>query len=289
MDAVGGVVENLDLGEIQRTRYPLRVALGSLEELKASIIQRGLLHPVIVRPVADGYEIVAGNRRLEACRQLGMRRLPCHVLELNEREAFEVSLIENLQHETLDPIEEAQAFRSYIHRFGHGAASELAKKIGKSPTYVSRRISLLSPYGDEVGRLLRRRKIPVSVATELLSLDELTRNEVIRNANGERITRRQVRKIVKESRMVPEVFELPSARLREEAVLYSTDRAFDRCVVSLRVCMNRLDDVLEYLGEDNWLANQTISHYRGVLHAQIDGILKLKRRTVRYQREVLPS
>ncbi len=279
-------MENLELGKIKRTPYPLRSALGPLDGLKASIMERGLLHPVVVRPVAGGYEIVAGNRRLEACRQLGMRKLPCHILELDDREAFEVSLIENVQHETLNPLEEAQAFSNYVGRFGYGAASELAKKIGKSPTYVSRRMSLLSP-GADMRTLLRRRKIPVSVATELLSLDEVTRNEIIRNADGERITRRQVRKIVKETRLETEGLDVLNPPCRDEAMLHSVDRALDRCIVSLRVCMNRLDDVLEYLDEDNWLANQTITHYRGVLHSQIDGMLKLKRRTVRYQREIL--
>ena len=139
--------------------------MGSLEELVASIEKKGLLEPIVVRPgvepihlhadldgllepivvrpVENGSEVVAGNRRLEACRRLKMHRIPCHIVELDDREAFEVSLVENVQHETMNPVDEARAFKRYVDDYGYGGVSELARKIDKSQEYVSNRLRLL--------------------------------------------------------------------------------------------------------------------------------------------------
>jgi len=147
----------------------LRSDLGQLDELIASIEEKGLLEPIVVRPVEDGFEVVAGYRRLEACKRLGWRRIPCHIIELDDREAYEVSLIENLQHKSLDPIEEALAFKRYVEEYGYGSVTELARRIEKSPSYVSRMIALLSLPDDVREELVRRRKSP-SIAQELLNL-----------------------------------------------------------------------------------------------------------------------
>ena len=101
-------------------------------ELTSSIRQQGLLEPIVVRPLDDGFEVVAGNRRLDACKKAGMRKISCNILYLSDKEAYEVSLIENVQHKTLDAIEEAEAFKSYVEEYGYGGESELASRIGKS-------------------------------------------------------------------------------------------------------------------------------------------------------------
>lgn len=98
----------------------------------SSIQQKGLLEPIVVRPVEKAFEVVAGNRRFEACKKLGWRSIPCHVVELDDKEAFEVSILENVQRETLNPIEEGRAYRNYVDECGYGGESELARKIGKS-------------------------------------------------------------------------------------------------------------------------------------------------------------
>ena len=170
--------------------------MGSLGELIASIEEKGLLEHVVVRPVENGFEIVAWNRRLEACRRLKMGRIPCHIVELDDREAFEVSLVENVQRETMNPIDEARAFKKYVDDYGYGGVSELARKIGKSQEYVSNRMRLLS-LPKKVRDEAIRRRITSSAAQELAPLDEKDASEVVEMIRERHLSMREVRRIVK--------------------------------------------------------------------------------------------
>jgi ParB family chromosome partitioning protein len=104
-----------------------------IDELASSIRQNGLLQPIIVRMQDNSFEIVAGNRRYNACKRLGWRKILCHVVELEDREAFEFALTENIQRRTLDPLEEAKAFKVYVQDFGWGGVSALAAKNFQKP------------------------------------------------------------------------------------------------------------------------------------------------------------
>jgi ParB family transcriptional regulator, chromosome partitioning protein len=106
-------------------------------ELINSIHEKGLLQPIIVRPKGDRFEVVAGNRRLEACRKLKHRKIKAMILEIDDKTAYEIAITENVQRRTLDPLEEAPAFKKYCDEYGWGSQSELARKIGKSQEFVS--------------------------------------------------------------------------------------------------------------------------------------------------------
>jgi len=154
-----GIFEELEISRIDFAKNGLRVNVGSIEELASSIAEKGLLQPIVVRVLGDRYEVVAGNRRLSACKLLKWRKMLCHIIELDDRESYEVSLIENVQHKTLNPIEEAMAFKRYVEEFGWGGVSVLAEKIGRSQEYVSRRIQLLQLPGKIQEKIMRRRII----------------------------------------------------------------------------------------------------------------------------------
>ena len=139
-----GIIEDIDLSRIKRSSYLSRnMSDDTSIELANSIKEKGLLQPILVRTKESYFEIVSGNRRYHACKSLGWRKIICHVLDLDDKEAFEISLIENIQRKTLDPKEEAQAFKTYIMDHGWGGISHLSAKIGKSVSYVHRRIKLL--------------------------------------------------------------------------------------------------------------------------------------------------
>ncbi len=108
------------------------------------------------RAATAKFELVCGHRRYAACKKLGITTIPCIILPLDNREAFELALVENLQRENLNPIEEAEAFKSYAVSYGHGGVTRLARKIGKSEEYVSHRLLLLSLPGQLLGRINRR-------------------------------------------------------------------------------------------------------------------------------------
>lgn len=114
----------------------------SLEELKDSIVQYGVLQPLVVVKKGKYYEIVAGERRWRAAKLAGLKEVPVIIKELSEREISEVSLIENIQRENLNPIDEAMAFRQLLDTYSL-KQDEVATKVGKSRVYITNSTRLL--------------------------------------------------------------------------------------------------------------------------------------------------
>lgn len=114
----------------------------AIAEMAASIAEKGVLQPLLVRPVHGMYEIVAGERRFRAAQRAGLTSVPVVVRELTDRQALEIAIIENLQREDLDAIEEAEAFRQLL---GFGLTQdEVAKAVGKSRSAVANTLRLLT-------------------------------------------------------------------------------------------------------------------------------------------------
>ena len=113
-----------------------------LAALQQSLASHGLLQPIVVRQTADGYELIAGERRLRAARECGWRQIPVHVVDHNEQQSFEASLVENLQRADLNPIEKAQGFREYMQLYGV-THDELARKMGLDRSTISNLVRLL--------------------------------------------------------------------------------------------------------------------------------------------------
>lgn len=114
-----------------------------MEELKESIKAHGIIQPVIVRESADGYEVVAGERRLKAAKEIGMKKVPVIIRQFNNLKTFEVALVENIQREDLNPIDQASAFKRLVDEF-ELTHQELAEITGKSRTFISNSIRLLN-------------------------------------------------------------------------------------------------------------------------------------------------
>lgn len=270
-------MERIEVRRVRSSSHPLRDDMGNIDELSNSIEQKGLLQPIIVRTANNGFfEVVAGNRRLEACRLLKWKKMPCYIVDFDDKEAFEVSLIENVQHKSLDYIEEARAFKKYVDENGYGAVSELARRIGKSPSYVSRKIAILDLPADIQEELLRRRKSS-SIAEELASLDEESRKEVTESILGKNITRSEVRKIVKSIKEEKDEDYLCSHSLNDRRQRM-IERTLTKFVTSLKVCMIRLDEALDNLDEDEWLSMEVLMQYRRFMHEHIDSILSLRKK-----------
>jgi len=142
----------------------------SIDELSRSIKKHGLLQPIIVRPINRGFEIVAGHRRFQACKILRWKTIPAMVKDVSDKDAFEIQLVENIQRKTLDPIEEAQAFKLYVRDYGWGGTTYLAETIMKSEQYVSSRIQLLKLPQNVIDKV-KSGELKVSHAFELLSLE----------------------------------------------------------------------------------------------------------------------
>ncbi len=259
--------------------YNPRSDLGQIDGLLQSIDSVGLLQPLVVRPSGDEFEIVAGNRRFEACRRLGWRKIPCHIVELDDREAFEVSLVENIQRRTLNPIEEAEAFRRYVDEYGWGGVSDLARRIGKSQEYVSKRMRLLA-LPQEIRDELAKGKIGSSIAEELLSLDSDMRQELGRIVSSNHLTLKEVRSLTKTLKgddSEDAGSTEPSYQSANDMNYRYADQALRRTIVTLKTALLRLDEIIEDT-DDQWVIRGLLMEYRLSLHESISSFMKARRR-----------
>ncbi|HSB12666.1 MAG TPA: ParB/RepB/Spo0J family partition protein [Blastocatellia bacterium] len=136
-----------------------RVEIGDLAELTASIIEKGVLEPILVRPsdVGGRFMIISGERRYRASLEAGLTELPCIEMDVDDRAVAEISLIENLQRKDLTPFEEADGLLALAKRFGY-KHDEIAQKLGKARTSVTETISIANIPPD-VRELCRRADI----------------------------------------------------------------------------------------------------------------------------------
>jgi ParB family transcriptional regulator, chromosome partitioning protein len=190
-----GFMGDIDISKIKQSRN-IRHKVSDTEELAKSIQQKGLLQPILVRTLDCYFEIVAGNRRFCACKALGWKKIPCHIIELDDKQAFEVSLVENIQRKTVSPLDEANAFKAYVSDFGWGGVSDLASKIGKSLSYIIKRIKLLNLPQDVLDSIMNHRLDP-NVAEELLSIKDANKQSILGNLIADRqLSLRMTRKLL---------------------------------------------------------------------------------------------
>jgi ParB family chromosome partitioning protein len=140
-----------------------------LQELSESIKEKGILEPLIVRRIEQGYELIVGERRWRAAQRAGLKEVPVLVKEAEGREALELSLIENLQRENLNPIEEADAFKRLTEEF-NVSQGELATRLGKDRTTITNALRLLK-LPLEVRNQLLQNRITSGHARAILSLE----------------------------------------------------------------------------------------------------------------------
>jgi ParB family transcriptional regulator, chromosome partitioning protein len=249
-------------------------------ELSKSIAEQGLLQPIIVRAKkgTDDFEIVAGNRRYEACKILGWRKIICHVLELDDKEAFEVTLIENLQRENLNPVEEAYAFKSYVEGFGWGGISDLASRLGKSVSYVQKRLKILDSPPDLLESIANR-TIKPSVVEELTPVkNDNAIHDLVSLITKKQLSSRKVRKLVKEyTGSSSSIYDLTGVEDKIVDIDMRVQHAFDKSIVAIRLATSRLATIIESV-EDNWIIYEILMHHKSALNAQVDMLLKEKKK-----------
>jgi len=171
-----------------------------MEELKESIKKHGIIQPIVVRKMANGYEIVAGERRLKAAKEIGLKRIPAIIKTFNNEKSLEIALVENIQREDLNPVEQANAFKRLIDEFNL-TQQELAEVTGKSRALVANTIRLLK-LNPEIQKNISEGKISFGHAKLLLSIEdeEVQRavcDRIIANDLSVRDTERLIKNIEK--------------------------------------------------------------------------------------------
>lgn len=192
-------------GQIERPRGQRKLPVGSLrpnarnprrtfsadelDELASSLRERGIIQPIMVRPVrgvADGYEIIAGERRWRAAQRAGLHEVPVVIVEATDAEALQLAIIENVQRADLNPLEEADGYRALMEEFHH-SQEEVAKIVGKSRSYIANTMRLLK-LSDRVKAYIHDGKLTAGHARMLVGesdsdADALAEEIVARNLN----------------------------------------------------------------------------------------------------------
>ena len=242
------IIEQIEMKMIRPSSFAVRDKFQKYceddESLIISIREHGLIQPILIRPLSHKFEIVAGHRRYQACKSLRWRFIPCKICEMTNKQAFEIQLSENIQRKSMDPIEEAEAFRRYVIDFGWGGVSDLAKKIGKSEEYVSHRIQLLK-LSEETQKKIASNMLNVSTAIEISTIPIEKQSQIV----GEIITNNLSVKRIRELKMI----------LRDNITEDYTNISFangnnylskslkitKKASLSLKVTLARIDNLIE--------------------------------------------
>lgn len=277
------IIEQIEMKMIRPSSFAVRDKFQKYSEeddtLVSSIREYGLLQPIIIRPLSHGFEIVAGHRRFHACRSLRWRFIACKIREMSDRQAFEIQLTENIQRKTMDPIEEAEAFRKYVIDFGWGGVCDLAKRIGKSEEYVSHRIQLLK-LPDEIKKKISDNMINVSKAIEISSIPVDSHPQILEEIIRNKIS---VKKLREMKRAIKENIDEQNTNLsnRNNSYFFKSLKIAKKASLSLRVSLARIDNLIEEVEVTIEPENRTeiinfLMEIRLKIHELIDETIRFK-------------
>ena len=229
----------------------------ALQELADSIRQFGVIQPLLVQKKEHYYEIIAGERRWRAAKMAGLKEVPVIIKDFNEQEKIEVSLIENIQREDLNPIEEAKTYKRLLTEFGL-RQDEVAEKVSRSRTVITNSVRLLKLEPD-VQQMLIDEKISTGHARALLAVtDPDTQIELANRIFDERMSVRDIEKIVRTIQNKEERKKTPPAPVKEtEAMklIYQQMEDHMKAALGTKVVVNRKSEKkgrieIEYYSKD---------------------------------------
>lgn len=190
---------DISIEDIIPNRFQPRLTFDveALNELASSIKEHGIIQPLVVRRLQDKYEIIAGERRFKAATLVGMRTVPCIVMNLNDNESAEVAVIENIQRKEMTSLEEAKSFKKILDK-GYLTQEELAKKMGKSQSSIANKLRLLN-LDDLVQDAILNGRISERHARSILRLENKEdQRKVLAEILEKRLTVRQTDDLIKD-------------------------------------------------------------------------------------------
>jgi len=246
------VVLDIDMGLIQTNKDQPRKFFDQekIEELALSIKQHGVLQPIIVKEENNGYVIIAGERRYQACMHLNMKTIPALVRQYQNKKIPEISLIENIQRENLNPIEEAKAYQHIISSYNY-KQHELALKVGKSRTHIVNILGLLK-LPEDVLQLVEQQKLSMGHARAISKLsDQKAMREVARLTVSRNYSVRDLEQYISQ-------LKDPSPKAKKESItnidetlsnILSCKVNVDKKAIRLSGSEEALKDIYKYLSE----------------------------------------
>ena len=192
METSGKKVVELNIQDVLPNRFQPRIKFNeeAINELSKSIKEHGVIQPIVVRPIGDKFEIIAGERRYKASCMAELKTIPAIITDLNDKDSAEVALIENVQRENLTPIEEAISYKKILD-MGYITQDVLASKLGKTQSTVANKLRLLN-LDDDVQEALLNEKISERHARSLLKLqNKQEQKQLLNKIINERLTVRR--------------------------------------------------------------------------------------------------
>ncbi len=191
-------IRQININKIAPNPHQARSELGEMKDLINSIKEKGILEPILVRPKNGDYEIIAGERRYMASKRIGLSEIPCIVMNVNDMEAMEISLIENLQRLDLDVFEEADGLRYLAENYGYNH-EQISKKLGKARSTVTEIISI-SRIPEEIRKICN--DYGIMSRSTLIEISKQKKSEdmkrLISAINERELRREDTRKLSKE-------------------------------------------------------------------------------------------
>jgi ParB family chromosome partitioning protein len=210
----------------ENPRQPrVRMDDAALATLAASVREHGVIQPVLVTETIDGYQLVAGERRVRAARMAGLDRIPAVVRQLADREQLELALVENLQREDLDPIEAARAYRSLIDEFDF-SQEDLATRVGRARSTVANTLRLLDLHATVQGAVADGR-LSEGHARALGGLEADTQARIVGTVIDDDLSVRQTEELVRR-------LKLPREAAADARSTRATDPELERVEEDLR-------------------------------------------------------
>jgi len=245
----------IDIDRIEPNPHQPRKHFGDLSEMVASIKEKGILEPILVRSHLGNFQIIAGERRYQAARLAGLRRVPCVEVDVDARGMLEISLIENLQRKDLTPFEEAAAIQRLVDQFRY-THEEIARRLGKSRTVITEALSL-NRIPEDVQERCRQADITSRSMLVQIARQETTEamHRLVDKISGEGISREEARRFNRnhEGRRRPRRFVF---RFKPEDDSYHFTLTFPKPKVERQELIRALQQVIERLLSEKELGEE---------------------------------
>lgn len=236
----------LDIRRVKPNPHQPRKEFGDLSEMVASVKEKGILEPILVRTQDGGYEIIAGERRYQAAKLAGLSRVPCIEIDVDTRGMLEISLIENLQRRDLTPFEEAAAIQSLCDQFRY-THEEISRKLGKSRTVITEMLSLNRMPADVQERCRQADIVSKSMLLQIVRLRSAEdMHHLIDKISGEGFTREQARRFKRDDEGRPRRKNY-TYRFKPEAEDYQVTMTFHKPEVDRTELIAALRGMIEQL------------------------------------------
>jgi len=233
---VKGGAARLPVALIRRSPWQPRHVFDreALSELVASVRERGVLQPLLVRRSGENFELIAGERRLRAAQEAGLGDVPAIVMEVTDREALEIALVENLQRSDLNLIEEAEGYRALADKF-QMTQEQIAVRVGKARPTIANAMRLLD-LPDPVKQLVAERKLTPGHAKALLGLDNPREIELLaQRVISEEMPVRTLENIVARTKRGPKKARVEKADIPEQHLRYLVERLHQHFGTHVRI------------------------------------------------------